>query len=427
LNAATNASPSILAVSTLGTGSNEEDRICDLLSAFPVDIFPFDRGKKLLMMKQLMLQIWRDRPDLVVMEGTGIAGGLPLILSRWLHGLSYVVSSGDAIGPWVGSHNRWMGWPFTVYEKLLCQWSAGFIGWTPYLVGRAMTFGAPRAMTASGWAPFHRTPEELSAARNRVRAELDIPADAIVIGIAGSMQWSHRFGFCYGYELVKAMQQLKREDVYALLVGDGSGRVNLEKIASIGPSVSRVKFTGRVPQKIVPDYLATMDIGSMPQSVDQTGSFRYTTKISEYLDCRLPMVTGHVPMGYDLDDGWIWRLPGDAPWRDNYIDALATLLENISRSEIEVKKNAIPNAYPLFDRNLQIERTTAFISDLLKLKKSLTSSSVVGPEVGHLESNDVRSMFASRPSSPSRPRKLLSIGHSYVLGVNRKNRSVVWR
>ena len=61
-----------------------------------------------------------------------------------------------------------------------------------------------------------------------------------------------------------------------------------------------------------------MDVASLPQSVDGVGSFRYTTKLSEYLAARLPVVTGEIPLAFDLDDGWMWRLPGDAPWEERY-------------------------------------------------------------------------------------------------------------
>ena len=313
-----------------------------------------------------MGRIRKERPDLVVMEGSGIAGGLALILSRWLRGLRYVVSSGDAIGPWVGSHSRLMGWLFLVYEKTLCRWCAGYIGWTPYLVGRAMTYGAPRAMTAAGWASFQRTAEQLAEARIRIRKQWQIPLDAIVIGIAGSMHWTSRYQYCYGSELVRSMLRLNRSDVFALLVGDGTGRARLEKLAG-SHNGSSIVFTGRIKQDEVPDYLAAMDLGSLPQSVDQTGSFRYTTKISEYINCGLPMVTGHVPMGYDLDEGWIWRLPGSAPWDEAYISSLTDLLEHVTAEEVKQKKQAIPMSSPLFNRDLQIRRTTAFIGDLLDL------------------------------------------------------------
>ena len=178
------------------------------------------------------------------------------------------------------------------------------------------------------------------------------------------MVWTPRYQFCYGAELVRALALVRRPNVYALLVGDGTGRAELEKLA--GDQAGRtVLFTGRVPQADVPDYLAAMDLGSLPQSVDRVGSFRFTTKISEYLAAGLPMVTGQVPMGYDLDDGWVWRLPGNAPWEEPYISGLADLLDRLTPAELAEKRAAVPADHPTFDRERQIQRVTAFVSDLL--------------------------------------------------------------
>jgi Glycosyl transferases group 1 len=354
----------ILAFSTLGHGSNEEARICDLLRDVRFEVFPFDRAQKFRMFWRLLREIRWTRPDLVVMEGTGIAGGAALILTRSVFGQRYVVSSGDAVGPWVAAKCRLLGPVFGLYERVLCRLAAGFIGWTPYLVGRALTFGTSRGVTAAGWAPFLRTPTQLTAARHRIRSNLGIPDDALVIGIAGSMAWTPRYRFCYGAELVTALAQVRRPNVYALLVGDGTGRAELEKLA--GARAGRtILFTGRVPQADVPDYLAAMDLGSLPQSVDKVGSFRFTTKISEYLAAGLPVVTSQVPMGYDLDDGWVWRLPGDAPWEESYAHGLADLLDHLTPEELAAKRAAVPADHPTFDRERQIRRVTAFVSDLL--------------------------------------------------------------
>jgi glycosyltransferase involved in cell wall biosynthesis len=148
------------------------------------------------------------------------------------------------------------------------------------------------------------------------------------------------------------------------LVGDGTGKSKLENLAADRHGRT-VLFTGRVPQAEIPDYLAAMDIGSLPQSVDGVGSFRFTTKISEYLVAGLPLVTGEVPMGYDLDDGWIWRLPGNAPWHDSYIHELAKLLDRLTPAELAEKRAAVPADHPAFDRDRQIQRVTAFISALI--------------------------------------------------------------
>ena len=143
----------VLAFSTKGAGSNEEDRIRTLLSKTNLEMFPFDRAAKFRSMRQLVGRVRRTRPALLVMEGTGLAGGLACMLSRVL-GARYVVSSGDAVGPWIAMKAPLLGPIFAIYERLLCRLASGFIGWTPYLVGRAMTFGCPRAMTAAGWSPI---------------------------------------------------------------------------------------------------------------------------------------------------------------------------------------------------------------------------------------------------------------------------------
>jgi hypothetical protein len=316
------------------------------------------------MFRRLLGTIRGTRPDVVVMEGTGIAGGAALILARLLFGTRYVVSSGDAVGPWVAGRFRLLGPVFGLYERVLCRLAAGFIGWTPYLVGRALTFGVPRAMTAPGWAPFTRIPEERAVDRQRTRERLGIPVGHLVVGIAGSMSWSRRRGYCYGWELVEAARLLKRQDVTFLLVGDGNGKTRLEQRARELPP-GRVLFTGRVPQKDLPEYYAAMDIGSLPQSVDRVGSFRYTTKLSEYLAFGLPVITGRIPLAYDLDGDWIWRLPGDAPWDSRYTSALAALLDGMTNDEFCARRSAVPEGFTEFDRERQVTRAAVFLTELI--------------------------------------------------------------
>jgi hypothetical protein len=352
----------LLAFATLGAGSNEERRLLTLLSELPVKGFRFDRRRKLRSFRQLLSTLRRTRPSLAFMEGTGVAGGLALVLGRLLWGVPYVVSSGDAVGPWVGTKSRVLAPVFTVYERLLCRLSAGFVGWTPYLVGRALTVGAPRAMTAAGWAPHPQDAAHRDAGRARVRTLLELPADALVIGIAGSIAWSRLHGYCYGYELVRAMESVNRPDVFALIIGDGDGLARLQALAT---ARDRILFTGRISQEELPDYLAAMDIASLPQSVDAVGSFRYTTKLSEYLAAGLPIVTGRIPLAYDLDGGWLWRLPGPNPWNSSYHRALADLLDRLAPAELAAKRAAVPAHPAEFDRERQVARVTAFVCDLL--------------------------------------------------------------
>ena len=360
---------SIIAFATQGVGHGDENRLRDLLERCNARFYPFDRCSKFANVIRLLQRIRRVRAKLVVMEGTGIAGGVAVLAGRIFLGVPYVVSSGDAVGPFLSARYPLLAPIFATYERILCRFCAGFIGWTPYLAGRALTFGAPRAMTAAGWDDTTSDVAERVAARRRVRERLGIAADDIVFGIAGSLDWNPRLNYCYGSELVRAVAQTTRKEVKVLVVGDGSGREHLERIAAT-TGKARVVFTGRVPRANVADYLAAMDVGSLPQSVDGVGSFRYTIKLSEYLSASLPIVTGQIPLAYDLDDGWLWRLPGSAPWDERYIAELARLMNGLTVDEIRTKGAAVPYGTPLFDREAQVRRVTMFIQDVLECAAS---------------------------------------------------------
>jgi Glycosyl transferases group 1 len=351
---------------TQGHGHIEEERIRDLLKPLQPTVYPFDRTRKLRSAIELMRTVRAKRPRLIVMEGTGIAGGLTLIALDAIFKVPFVVSSGDAVGPYLRLRSRPIGWLGGLYERLLCRRCAGYVGWTPYLVGRALTFGATRAMTAPGW-----TRGRVSrGARELIRDRLGISSDALVVGLIGSLHWNDRLEYAYGAELVRAARLTQRRDLVVCVIGEGSGRERMEEMAGeeLG---SRVLFPGRVPPAEVPDYLAALDAGSLSQSVDRVGSFRYTTKLSEYFAASLPIITGEIPAAYDLDEDCMWRLPGHAPWSADYVNALAELLRRLSADEVAQKRDAmLKRRTEPFDIAVQRRRMTAFIEDLLADSRS---------------------------------------------------------
>lgn len=350
--------PRVAYFATQGGGHGDELRMRELLADLDPELLPFDRGARGRSTAGLLRQILRRRPDLVVMEGTGVGGGLAVIAARRLAGIPYVVSSGDAVGPYIGLGHPRAAPLAGLYERLLCRWSAGFIGWSPYLVGRALTFGAPRAMTAAGWSQ-----PAAGLDREARRRALGIPADAVVFGLVGSLRWNDSVDYCYGLELVRAALAAERRDLRVLIVGDGSGLPHLSELAA--RSEGRVILTGRVPKEEVGSYLGALDVASLPQSVDGVGSFRYTTKISEYLGAGLPVVTGEIPLAYDLDDGWLWRLPGAAPWDPRYLEALANLMRTVTPADLATHRAAVPRNTPSFDRARQRRLVGEFVIELL--------------------------------------------------------------
>lgn len=353
----------IVFFATQGAGSEDELRIEELLRPLGATKLPFARTRRALAAVRLVGRLVQEKPDLVVVEGTGVAGGGAVIAARCLAGIPYVVSSGDAVTPFVRLLAPALGPVAAVYERLLCRGCEGFIAWSPYLAGRALTLGAPRAMTAANWAPPHGP--AASHGGDAVRARHDISPQAIVFGIVGSLRWSKRRHYCYGLELVRAVQRTRRDDLVALVVGGGDGLARLESEA--GPRLGRsVVLTGAVPRDEVPSHLAAMDVACLPQSRDAVGYYRYTTKLSEYLSARLPVVTGRLPFAYDLDDGWLWRLPGTAPWDERYVDALATLMETVDQPAIVARRQCVPGNLGLFDRERQQRHVCDFIAELLE-------------------------------------------------------------
>jgi hypothetical protein len=350
----------VLCFATKGQASNDEVRIAELCADHSPVMFAFDHDRKRATMRRLLREIRRERPALVVMEGTGVAGGFAVMLARRLWKVPYVVSTGDAVGPFLALQRPWLGPLARLYEHRLLGGSSAVIGWTPYLTGRAIGFGAPRAATAANWTRFPAP----GADRAAVRTRLGIPLAATVYGIVGSMNWNPRVEFCYGAELVRAVRRVRRRDVCVLAVGGGSGLARLRELA--GDDLGRRVFLpGAVAQEQVLEHLLAMDVGSLPQSNDEVGALRYTTKISEYLSARLPMVTGQIPLAYDLDRGWIWRLPGARPWDERYVAALAELMESLGQDEIDRHRAAVPPADPIFDGALQRQRVGALLSDVL--------------------------------------------------------------
>jgi glycosyltransferase involved in cell wall biosynthesis len=351
----------ILCFATQGGQHLDAERLRYLLEPLPTESCSFDHDRKVRSAVGLVKAVLAHRPRLMVMEGTGIAGGMTLLAVNVVLGIPFVLCSGDAVGPYLGLRSRLAGALGGLYERLLCRRCAGYVGWTPYLVGRALTFGAPRAMTAPGWT---REPADAHA-RATVRARLGIPPDALVVGLVGSLNWRARVGYVYGAELVRALGEVKRRDVVVCIVGDGPGLQRLEELAreDLG---ARVLLPGRVAPGEVADYLAAFDVASLPQSVDRVGSFRYSTKLSEYLAAGLPIITGQTPVAYDLDEGYFWRLPGHAPWSPIYISALAALLEGLGREEIARRREAAVHvrADP-FDKLAQQRRMCEFVEELL--------------------------------------------------------------
>jgi glycosyltransferase involved in cell wall biosynthesis len=313
----------VIAIASQGATHSDAVRIRELLADLEPVLVDFKRDHKLQSAVELTRELLRRRCDVIVVEGTGLGVTLPVMAVSALRSTPYVISTGDAIAAYWALKRRWLWLPGLIYETVLYRRAAAVIGWTPYLVGRALTLGAKRAMTAPGWAPTPQGEPDGQAIRRR----LNIPDEAIVFGLVGSLNWNSRYGYCYGYELVAAVKQTKRPDVHVIIVGDGDGRDHLAALSDGDP---RIHLPGQVPRNDVPSWLAAFDVASLPQSCDGVGAFRYSTKLPEYLAAGLCVVTSQIPAAYDLDEGRFIRLPGSTPWSPEHLEALRQVMERLA-------------------------------------------------------------------------------------------------
>lgn len=353
----------ILAVNAGGVGNLHGLRARRLTEELPHDVTVVDleRSSRKAGLKH-MQQLLKDSWDLVYLESTGIAGGLPLIQSNH----RYIVSSGDPVaGFFQVTEGALQGALFGAYEKQLYRKSAGFVGWTPYLTGRAIELGAPRGVTVEGAVELGRfrifSPEE----RQAVRARLQIPADHLVCGLVGSLRWVTRQDYCYGLELIETLKQVKRPDVTMLIVGDGDGKARLEE--RVPPALKgRVVFTGRLPEDEVVGAMNAMDVGFITQTLDALGSYRLTTKLPEYLACGLGVAMSPIPGFYDYVSEAGWALPPHHPTSTAFHKTCAMWLETLTHEEIAARgAKARQQAEQRFDYALVRRRFALFIEHVL--------------------------------------------------------------
>ena len=123
------------------------------------------------------------------------------------------------------------------------------------------------------------------------RISLGINPAATVLLYVGGMDKYHDLG-----PIIEAFGQIRSPSFELHLVGDGEFRARYEEKAR--HAQTPVRFHGRVPHPMVPDYIAAADICLAPY---QTSAFHgemvtfSTLKIPEYMACGRPVVS--VPSG----------------------------------------------------------------------------------------------------------------------------------
>jgi glycosyltransferase involved in cell wall biosynthesis len=134
-----------------------------------------------------------------------------------------------------------------------------------------------------------------------VRGDYGIPADALTIGYAGNYRTWHRVDL-----LIRAFQQLDRNDVYLIIIGTGPSEVDrmLHQAAEAYRS-SQIVFTGPIPYVRMPEFLSACDILVSPQSATFDGKLHQSPiKLFEYMAAERAVVGSRIGQIKEvIDDG----------------------------------------------------------------------------------------------------------------------------
>jgi starch synthase len=130
------------------------------------------------------------------------------------------------------------------------------------------------------------------------------PAHLTVVFVGTLKPWHGVPGLMHGVALANAQKQAAGDRWRVLVIGDGPGREDLERLAaSLGVEA---EFTGAVPPDAVPGFLNNADAAAAPYPADVPGRDDYFSplKVYEYMAAALPIIAsavGQIPS--ILEDG----------------------------------------------------------------------------------------------------------------------------
>jgi glycosyltransferase involved in cell wall biosynthesis len=188
------------------------------------------------------------------------------------------------------------------------------------------------------------------SARNKMRADLKIPTNAIVFGYLGGMERFRRLP-----EVVERFASLRRgglNNIFLALVGDG------EDLNSVLTSVHKNEsfLDGHIycnekwiPHQDVPSWLNLFDVGIFPFS----NNYGSPQKIFEYAACGLPILGPDVPA---LTIGTGRELCSALVIQDgsNFKQSVAKIYNNIIiEKEVAIGNKQIVEKHYTWDKNLR--------------------------------------------------------------------------
>lgn len=168
----------------------------------------------------------------------------------------------------------------------------------------------------------------------QMRRNLGIGDDDYVIGFSGSVERWYAID-----EMIRALPDLikYRDNTHLLIVGGSlftDYKTRLQELAKNLGVLDHVIFTGTRPYAELPDYIACMDVCTIPLSPPQWGDIALPNKFFEYSACGKPIVMRPIPdveriAGKNLS---VYRT------REEFITQIKNLMDNPATHRIDVSQ-----------------------------------------------------------------------------------------
>ena len=238
--------------------------------------------------RAITAKLWREDlrahpPELLYVLNTALPG-VPLALEKkFLKKIPFLLDTGDVIYEMARASGINAGWrlPFLRVTETLAQRHARAIVVRGTRHREHLQTQGLRDVTVirDGYVPAPPpAPANLAVLRKLLGLR-----DDFIVGVMGSLVFSPRLGICYGWDLVRALTELRDLPVRGLVIGDGPGRPWLENLAYKCGVKDRLIFAGRIPYTEVPTHLRLLDIALSTQTNNLPGQVRTTGKLPEYL------------------------------------------------------------------------------------------------------------------------------------------------
>lgn len=137
---------------------------------------------------------------------------------------------------------------------------------------------APERIRTIGVAVDHTAPAADASARAAARAELGLPADAVVVGCVGRLAYQKA-----PEQFVESLARLNRSDVVGVWIGDGPLLGEIKRAVAAAGSRARVVLAGE--RSDVPSLLPALDVFALPSRYEGL-----PVAIVEAMTCGIPVV-----------------------------------------------------------------------------------------------------------------------------------------